>query len=209
MPRLAHALCTLLDVLGIGEADVVGYSMGGRAALNLALVAKERVRRLVLIGATPGIESAAEREERSVSDLALAHSLEEEGIVAFVDRWENLPLFVTQRALPEAARARLREERLSHDPASLAASLRAFGTGFQTPVRDALSGITAPALLVVGERDRKFRVIAESMREKMPAAGIEIVAGAGHAVPSERPRELAAIMESFLSIIEAQKGREP
>lgn len=199
MPRLANALAALFDRLGIDQADLTGYSMGARAALHLALGATDRVRRLALIGATPGIESASGRAARAESDMALADLLDEEGIEAFVDYWETQPIFATQRALPASARARIRETRLAQDPASLAAALRAFSTGFQEPVHAALHGLPCPTLLVAGEMDEKFRAIAESMRRLLPSAGIAIVPGAGHAVPSERPDALAALLESFFS----------
>jgi 2-succinyl-6-hydroxy-2,4-cyclohexadiene-1-carboxylate synthase len=209
MPRLADALLELLDSLGIGSIDVAGYSMGGRAALHLAVTGRNCISRLVLVGATPGIESTIEREERASSELALARMLEEQGIEAFVDYWEALPLFATQRTLDPIARARLRDQRLSHDPAALAAGIRAFGTGFQDPIHESLSGITAPTLLVSGERDEKFRQIAESMHRRIPDARMEIVLGAGHAVPSERPAALAALLESHLSPIGIQGGIAP
>jgi 2-succinyl-6-hydroxy-2,4-cyclohexadiene-1-carboxylate synthase len=209
MPRLAEALIELLDCLEIGRVDVAGYSMGGRAALHLALSGADRVRRLALIGATAGIESLPEREARTVLDLTLADLLEEGGIEMFVDYWEAQAIFATQRSLPAPARARIREARLSHDPASLSAALRAFGTGFQQPVHAALRDLTIPTLLVVGELDTKFRAIAESMSRLLPSAEIAIVPGAGHAVPSERPEALAAILESFLSPTKGEGGMVP
>ncbi len=205
MPRLADALIELLDELRVGAFDAAGYSMGGRAALHLASRAAQRLSRLVLIGATPGIESPQERFERAASDSALARMIEERGIEAFVDHWEGLPLFEGQRALPPPERARIREIRLSHDPAALAAALRAFGTGSQEPLHGGLRNITAPTLIVAGEQDGKFRETGEVMRARIPGARMEIVPGAGHDVPSERPDALAARMESFLTPI---AGRE-
>lgn len=206
MPRLAGGLIDLLDRLKIDRADVAGYSMGGRAALHLALRSQDRVRRLVLIGATAGIESTPEREARAASDLALADLLDAQGIEAFVNYWEASPIFETQRSLPAPTRARLRQERLSHDPASLSAALRAFGTGFQEPVHEALRNLSVRTLLIAGERDGKFRAIAEAMGKLLPHAELAVVAGAGHAVPSESPGALAAIIESFLSSPEVQGG---
>jgi 2-succinyl-6-hydroxy-2,4-cyclohexadiene-1-carboxylate synthase len=209
MPRLAESLIELLDGLQIGRVDVAGYSMGGRAALHLALRGGDRVRRLILIGATAGIESLTEREARAAADMDLADLLIERGIEAFVDYWEAQPLFATQRSLPAHARARIRQARLSHDPASLSAALRAFGTGFQAPVHTALRNLKTPTLLVAGELDGKFRAIGESMSRLLPSAGMAIVPGAGHAVVSEHPDALAAILESFLSPEEADGGITP
>ena len=198
MERLADALGGILDRLGGGTFDLVGYSMGGRAALYLAHRAPQKVRRLVLIGASPGIGDPEERRSRAEADLDLARLLEEQGIERFVRRWEEHPLFASQAGLPETARARQRAIRLSNDPHRLAAALRAFGPGFQTPLHDALPGLPMPVLLVAGEADEKYRILAEAMAARMRQARIETIEGAGHAVAVEAPQRLAAAIDAFL-----------
>ena len=69
-----------------GPATYVGYSMGARLALHAALLRPNVVRRLVLLGATAGIEDAAERAQRRTDDERLASELERDGIGAFLDR---------------------------------------------------------------------------------------------------------------------------
>ena len=101
-PTLVQDLTALLDRLGIARAPVVGYSMGGRVALHLALGAPERVAALVLESASPGIADAAQRAARVKSDEALADDIERLGIEAFVDRWEAQPLFASQSRLAAA-----------------------------------------------------------------------------------------------------------
>src|SRR5690606_15303415 len=75
------------DVLALAPArfTLAGYSMGGRIALDLALSAegRERVERLVLIGASPGIEHAGERAARRAADDALAAQIERDGVEPF------------------------------------------------------------------------------------------------------------------------------
>ncbi|HSP28656.1 MAG TPA: alpha/beta fold hydrolase, partial [Ilumatobacteraceae bacterium] len=117
----------LVGVGGVGT--YVGYSMGGRVALHAALSAPKAVRRLVLIGATAGIDDDAERQARLEADERLADHIEEVGVPAFVDEWLANPLF---SVLTEGAA--LRADRLRHTPAGLSASLRATGTVTQTPL---------------------------------------------------------------------------
>ncbi len=76
-----------------GEATYLGYSMGARFCLHLALSNPELVRGLVLIGGTAGIEDPAERAARREQDLADAARIERDGLEAFLDAWLAQPLF--------------------------------------------------------------------------------------------------------------------
>lgn len=181
------------DVLALAPERFVlaGYSMGGRIALSIALAAPERISRLVLIGASPGLADEAERRARRAADEALADRIEGEGIEAFAAHWSSLPLFAGQ---PPAVAAAAHMMRLSQTPAGLAAALRGLGTGVMAPLWDRLGELTMPVDLVVGERDAKFRAIAAQMEFAIARATVEVVPGAGHAVPLEAPAALAAIL---------------
>src|SRR5262249_40601079 len=149
--RMEHAvadLTGLLDRLGIARAAWLGYSMGGRVALQLAVAQPARVAALVLESASPGIADPAERAARVRGDGALADFVAREGIGAFVARWEGLPLFASQDRLPSATRAALRRQRLANGPVGLANSLRGLGQGAQAPLCDELGSAEVPTLLV-------------------------------------------------------------
>jgi len=201
LPRTADDLARVLDALGIARAAVLGYSMGGRTALQLALAHPDRVSALVLESASPGIIDPAERAARVASDEALAASIERDGIEAFVDRWEKLPLWASQRALTPVARARLRAERLAQRSGGLAGSLRGAGVGVEPPVLDRLGALAMPALFVAGALDAKYVALAMAMAERIPGARVEIVAEAGHAVHLERPETFAALVGGFLATV--------
>jgi 2-succinyl-6-hydroxy-2,4-cyclohexadiene-1-carboxylate synthase len=178
-----------------GAGTYVGYSLGGRLCLRLALDRPDLVRALVLVGASPGIADPGERAARRAADEGLAAELERDGVAAFLDRWLAGPLFAT---LPEEAAGRA--ERLANTADGLASALRRLGTGVQEPLWDRLAGLRPPALLVAGERDPKFTALARRMAAAIgPAARVAIVSGAGHAVHLERPGELAALAEGFLA----------
>lgn len=198
MERCVADLLTLFDQLEIARADVLGYSMGGRVALHLAVAAPERVGALVLESSSPGIADAAERQARVAADAALADLIEREGIAAFVDRWERLSLFASQAALPEDTRARLHAQRLRNNPIGLANSLRGMGTGQQGSLWDRLSGLDVPTLLIVGALDAKYRALADDMLALLPNARAVIVPGAGHAVHLEQPQAFAKNVLEFL-----------
>jgi 2-succinyl-6-hydroxy-2,4-cyclohexadiene-1-carboxylate synthase len=165
-----------------GPATYVGYSMGGRLCLHLAIARPDLVRRLVLVSATAGIEDATERANRRAADEALAASIEQDGVDAFLDHWLAQPLFATLP--PEAAGA---EDRRRNTAAGLASSLRLAGTGTQEPLWDRLGELRMPVLVVAGALDAKYAAIAERLADAIPDATLEVIDDAGHAVHLERP----------------------
>lgn len=195
-------LCALLDALHIERAHVLGYSMGGRLALSLAVMAPERVRSLILESSSPGLAAEAERAERRRSDEALAERILAEGIEVFVDYWENLPLFHTIRKQPPETQQAIREQRLRSRPLGLAGSLRGMGTGAQPSWWDKLGDLRMPVQLIVGEEDKKFTAIARRMQERIRDCRVAIVSGAGHVVHVERADFFDTIVLEFLSKIE-------
>jgi 2-succinyl-6-hydroxy-2,4-cyclohexadiene-1-carboxylate synthase len=176
-----------------GPAHVVGYSMGARLALGLAVAHPELVARLTLIGVNPGLDDA-ERPARAAADAGWRRRLDD-GMAAFVDAWQAQPLFATQARLPEALRTEERARRLWHSARGLQFALDALGLAVMPDLRPALTALRCPVTLVAGEDDEKFRALAVATAARLPAARVRLVAGAGHNVPLERPRELAAIVE--------------
>ena len=191
-------------LLGFEQAHWLGYSMGGRTALHVAAAHPTAVRSLSLIGASPGLDCAEDRVARRSADELLAARIEREGIEAFVDYWENIPLFATQRALPDEARARIREGRLRNTVTGLANSLRGMGTGAQEPLQARLATVTMPALIMAGELDQKFTEAGRAMTSVMPRARFESIAAAGHAAQTERPAECAELVASFITSLDSQ-----
>jgi 2-succinyl-6-hydroxy-2,4-cyclohexadiene-1-carboxylate synthase len=178
-----------------GPGVYVGYSLGGRLCLRLALDRPDLVRGLVLVGASPGIADPGDRAARRDADEALAAGIERDGVAAFLDRWLAGPLFA---GLPEEAAGR--RERLANQPGGLAYALRRLGTGAQAPLWGRLAGLRPPALLVAGALDAKFAGIAREMAAAIgPGARVALVSGAGHAVHLERPDTMTALVEGFLA----------
>ena len=207
LARFADDLLRVLDAFAIDRAALLGYSMGGRAALRAALRAPDRVAALVLESTSPGIADPARRAERRAADRALADEIERDGVPAFVTRWESLPLWASQHALPPSARARLRAQREANDAAGLANSLRGAGAGEDEPVLARLGAIGAPVLIVAGALDATYVAAAGEMARAFPHARLAIVPGAGHAVHLEQPDELTGAVLEFLRGVPASGGR--
>jgi 2-succinyl-6-hydroxy-2,4-cyclohexadiene-1-carboxylate synthase len=184
----------LAEAVGPPPAAWVGYSMGGRLALRVALDRPDLVQGLVLLGATAGLNDPAEREARRRVDETLASGLERQGLDRFLTGWLNQALF--KRLPPEAAGL---EERRTNTVAGLASALRRLGTGSQEPVWDRLHELHMPVLLMAGEHDATFVSVAFRLTAGIgEGAGMSIVPGAGHAAHLERPEAFATILERFL-----------
>lgn len=181
-----------------GSADILGYSMGGRLALGLAVSHPGRVRNLILESTSPGISDDQERRARQLADEQLAERISTGGLEAFVTDWERLPMWDSQAVLPDNVLLRQRQIRLGQNPHGLAANLRATGTGAQPSYWDRLPGFRVPALLIAGELDTKFAEIAAGMHESLPHSRLEIVTSAGHAVHLERPARYVELVSDFL-----------
>ena len=197
--RCADDLIALLDVLKLAQVDLLGYSMGGRVGLYLALTYPTRVRRLVLESASPGLNDSSARAARVAGDAALAEQIERDGVEAFIDYWENIPLFESQRALPGSVRERARAGRLRNRAAGLANCLRGLSTGAQSSLWNRLTELDIPTLLIAGALDVKFTDINRRMADALPQAQLAIFAENGHSVHLESPGLYAQTVRDFLS----------
>ena len=194
MNGTSDVLVKLLDARKIQNTAVVGYSMGGRLALHFALRNRERVDRLVLISASPGLRTEAERLERQKLDHQRATEIERD-LPGFLDRWYSMPLF---RSLSDETRLRLVQKRAENNPVGLARSLEGMGLGAQPSHWEHLQDIRVPAWAIVGANDPKFVAIANEMAAASSIKAV-ILQDASHAIPSERLQALAELLRELLS----------
>ena len=209
MTDCARQVAAAATALRLDKPHLLGYSMGGRAALAAAVARPDLFSSLVLVGATAGIGDARLRDDRIRADGELADRIEREGIDRFVDEWMALPIFASQSRLGEDALSRARAQRLRNSERGLANSLRGMGAGAQTPLFDELKSVEMPVLLAVGDEDEKFTAIAAALEERLPDARTAIVPDAGHAVHLEAPVEFASIVRRFLARIDSVEAARP
>jgi 2-succinyl-6-hydroxy-2,4-cyclohexadiene-1-carboxylate synthase len=184
-----------LLVAAAGPATYVGYSMGARWALHVAVAHPDQVRGLVVLGGTAGLADPEARTARVAADAALADRLEREGLPAFLERWVAQPLFAG--VPPERIGM---EDRLRNTAAGLRSSLELAGTGAQEPLWDRLGSLAVPALVLAGERDERFAAIAAELAAAIgPTAALALVPGAGHAAHLEQPEALLSIVRPWLA----------
>ncbi len=178
-----------------GPGTYLGYSMGGRFALHVALAHPELVDRLILVSSTAGIGDDAERELRRAADNALADRIEGIGVDAFLDEWLAQPMFASLGAEASAV-----DERKTNTAGGLASSLRLAGTGTQAPLWSRLGELDMPVLLIAGADDAKFADIAHRLAEAIGSnARTAVIEGAGHSAPLEDPTTAAAVVREWLS----------
>jgi 2-succinyl-6-hydroxy-2,4-cyclohexadiene-1-carboxylate synthase len=196
--RTADDLAAILVRDGLAPAHVLGYSLGARIALRLAVTHPTTVRRLILESPSAGVATVSDRNARAAVDEARAVRIERDGIQAFVDEWQREPVFASHAALPPTRAARLRAERLRNRPAGLAASLRGAGQGNMEPLHDRLAEVRAPTLVIAGALDPAGRGRAEAVAAGIPDARLAVVAGAGHTPHLETPSTFRSLALDFL-----------
>lgn len=155
----------------------IGYSMGGRHLLHVALQHPERCSGIVLISATAGIDDPAERAARRTADDATAERIERIGVRSFIEDWIAQPMFAdvpfSQTDL---------DERCTNTATGLASSLRLAGTGTQRPLWAECASLTMPALIITGALDAKFTTLGERLERCLPNAERVVIPDAGHAL---------------------------
>lgn len=199
------------------QLSLVGYSLGGRIAALFVAQYPDEIDSLVLESAGLGPQNEEERSARAEKSWAMIANLDksaaqhpENPLAAFIDYWENLPLFASQRELPEETQARTRAERLANDPAALRANLACAGQDKMPDVRPALANLNKPVLYLVGEKDAGYTKIAQSLMRAWAEnhdetrllnkgfVQVSVIPQAGHNTHLERPEEYALLVSTFL-----------
>jgi 2-succinyl-6-hydroxy-2,4-cyclohexadiene-1-carboxylate synthase len=198
--RQAADLVGILARLDAIRADVLGYSLGARVALRLAIDAPEVVHRLVLESPSAGIAEADARAIRREADMRWVDQLERGDRDGFVRDWAAQPIFASQARLASTIRAQLATQRRAHRLDGLAASMLGAGQGVMTPMHDQLGDIRAPTLVISGRLDPRGTERAAEIATSIPDAIHEAIADAGHAAHLETPARFLTLVHDFLGI---------
>jgi 2-succinyl-6-hydroxy-2,4-cyclohexadiene-1-carboxylate synthase len=182
---------------------LIGYSMGGRIALQYALKFQEHLKGLVLIGATPGIEDSEYRFNRLSEDCARATKLINQSIEDFLKEWLGQLLLKSQESIPEPYRTTMLQARSKMSPKSLAHYLETLGTGTMPSAWKRLVEIKLPTLLITGEEDLKFTEIAGKMQQLICHSDHTIIKQAGHAVCFEKAVEFSKVVKRFIEKVDS------
>lgn len=191
IPLFASDTAGLIETLGIAPAHVVGISLGGMIALQLAADRPELVRSLVVVNSGPEFVARTLKERLAVAQRFL--------IVRLVGM-RKMGEILARRLFPKpeqgALRAMLAERWAENDPRAYRDAMRAI-VGWS--VADRLGAIDIPTLVVAADEDYTPVSAKEAYVAKMPRAELVVIRDARHAVPVERPDEFNAIVGTFLA----------
>jgi len=174
---------------------LLGYSMGGRIALDLVCSGALKPQALILESCRLPLP-ADEIPLRLQHDAVWAKRLREESTDRVLQDWLAQPLFASLHHHPEVI-SRLLADRQNANPNLLARSLAAFGLGTQPQYLT--TPFSAPVLALTGEFDHKFSQLAPALCDFFPLARHQVVAGAGHNTHAEKPQAFADAVATFLT----------
>ncbi|WPS09739.1 2-succinyl-6-hydroxy-2,4-cyclohexadiene-1-carboxylate synthase [Klebsiella aerogenes] len=188
---VSELLQATLNSYNILDYWLIGYSLGGRVAMNFACQPRAGLRGLIVEGGHPGLQDEASRQARLINDSAWAERFRREPLAQVFADWYQQPVFAS---LDAAQRASLVALRRRNNGATLAAMLEATSLARQADLRPSLQARDFPFHYLCGERDAKFRAIAQAL-----AADIHIIHHAGHNAHRDNPAAVIACLAQFLA----------
>ncbi|MEO0794154.1 MAG: alpha/beta fold hydrolase [Verrucomicrobiota bacterium] len=177
---------------------LLGYSMGGRIAIQTALDSPKYWRALVTIGSTPGIESEDDRATRRKADALLAEKIRRQPIEVFLEQWNQLPIIRSQQSIPSDLRIPMQERRRQNIPDAIANMLTALSPGLIPSRWEDLPNLKIPCLFTAGTNDKKFSNIADLMAALAPQSQLAPIRRAGHCAHLEQPHDFLEKLLTFV-----------
>ena len=188
----------VLDHLSVKKVILLGYSMGGRVALNFAVSHPQKIKGLILESTSAGIKNEKDRIERIESDEELASYIEENGTEKFAERWMDQDIFNTQRRFSDEKLQKIRNRIAQNSKTGLANTLRGFGAGKISYLVENLNLIQCPVLLIAGELDTKYCELNAELVHKIPNAKHIVIKNAGHNTHLEEKDRFNRVVKDYL-----------
>jgi 2-succinyl-6-hydroxy-2,4-cyclohexadiene-1-carboxylate synthase len=196
------------DHLTTKKIFVIGYSMGGRAALSFAVTYPDEIRGLVLESSTVGIRSDEERKKRYEEDLKIAEFIETHTLDEFIEMWQDKEIFNTQRRFSNDKLKKIKKKKASGSKVGYANILKGFSTGIMPPLHDKLKNIPTKILLISGDLDTKFTGINARLAKRFYKAKHKIVKNSGHNTHLEEPKRFIEILTNYFNQIESPQPKQ-
>ena len=198
VPDLADDLVAILDAVGAERAVVVGVSLGASSALELAVTHPDRVRALMLMGASPFAASLSDKVQNVALGLAVRLFGTQSALIGQV-----IPILFGEsfRAAEPEIVATWKSRIRALDKRDLWRGVRSW---IGRPSRlEALSRVTCPTLVVLGGEDIACPpAVGQKLADGIPGARLEQLDSAGHSVPVEQPDGVLRLLQGLLSEVE-------
>jgi 2-succinyl-6-hydroxy-2,4-cyclohexadiene-1-carboxylate synthase len=202
---ITDQLYELFEKLNLKKIVLMGYSMGGRIALQFAFRYPEALYALILESTSPGIKDIKQRNERLKKDQELAHFLQTHTIEEFIDYWMDLDLFNTQRRFSNEKLSQIKKIRTRNNKTGLANTLLYFSPAQMPQLSDSLSKLKVKTILITGELDSKFTKISSKMAKSIHGAKHKIVKSVGHNTHLEDSKKFLNFVNTFLNDLKIQE----
>jgi 2-succinyl-6-hydroxy-2,4-cyclohexadiene-1-carboxylate synthase len=196
MPNLAAYIVDLLQTWSTKKWKIVGYSMGGRLALYLAIHYPDIFDKAVMVSASPGLEKEDERLKREYEEKLLVQDLLQNTFEQFLKKWYQQPLFSSLSQKENFLK--MWERRLKNSPQYLSKSIQYMGLSKQASLWQLLGGCLVSLQFVCGDLDEKFVELNKQMCRLSSHANLTVITDCGHSVMLEVPDKLMKILKLFL-----------
>lgn len=180
---------------------LIGYSMGGRAALCFAAAYTKEIKGLVLESASAGIKNDAERKKRYEEDLKLVQFIHDHSMEEFIELWYDQEMFNTQRRFSNDKIKKLHKKKYDNSKIGMMNILKGFSTGIMPPLHDKLKSILVKTILISGELDSKYTFINSKIVRGFRKAKHKVVKNSGHNTHLEEPKRFIEIITNYLNQI--------
>jgi len=189
MEDVAKLILWDLDALGVRRFSFYGYSMGGRVAQNVALLAPDRIERLVLESASFGIADPEERRQRYLRDQALLTAVRtEKDLAAFLEGWYRLPLFRTLQGTSHLQR--ILREKQGNVVEELRRAMKILSVGNHPFFAEYLAVLGLPVFYFCGDKDEAYVGTAKTIEKEIPTMKVMVFRGASHDIHSQFPEKV-------------------
>ncbi len=177
---------------------LLGYSLGGRLSLYLALTFPKMFQKLILESASPGLLMRSRRQQRIRTDRQWIKILKTQGLRYFLKKWYRQPIFDSVQKNYRRLRT-LINTRMKNKPQELIYSLRGMGLGAQPSLWHHLKRLSIPTLCITGGLDQKIQTLAQVMAQHSPRIQVTILPDSGHNIHFENPKIFLQKIIPFLT----------
>ena len=195
-------LFALLRHLDIGQAHIVGLSMGGNVALNFGLTHPEMARSVVIAATGSG---STDRERFRNQGEEVARRTEAEGMEAMAEEYARGPARVQFLRKDPKGWEEFKRQLAGHSPRGMANTFR--GVILRRPtifaLEDRLRNLEPPALIMTGDEDEPCIEPAVFMKRHIPVSGLVFFPQSGHTINLEEPDLFNRTVLDFLTAVES------